>query len=299
MVKLAAFPKCWLEDIVDGRMSLFAWIELSTELECDGLELYSGFLESHDHGYLRRVRRRIEALGMTVPMICYSPDFTIPDARARQEQVEAQIAMIRVTAELGGEFCRTLSGQARPEVTTEQGIDWVVQSIERCLPEAEKCGIKLVMENHFKDGYWKYREFAQRQQEYLAVVNRIDSPHFGVQYDPSNALVAGDDPIALLDAILPRVMTVHASDRYLLGGASLEDLRQQDGTLGYPDAFVHGVTGQGQNDYEAIFTRLAVAGFAGWISIEDGMNGMQEMTDSMRFLREMCSEYFGRQKPSR
>ncbi len=293
MVKLAAFPKCWIEDIVDKRMSLFEWIELSVQLECDGLELHSGFLESHDPAYLRRVRRQIEALGMTAPMMCYSPDFTLPDAKARQEQVQAQIEMIRVTAELGGEFCRTLSGQARPGVTTEQGVDWVVESIASCLPEAEKCGIRLVIENHFKDGFWKHREFAQKKQVFLAVVNRIDSPWLGVQYDPSNAIVAGDDPLDVLDAVLPRVMTMHASDRYLLPGASLEDLRQQDGTLGYPVNFIHGVTGRGQNDYDAIFTRLAGAGFAGWISIEDGMNGMQEMAESMAFLKRMRAKYFG------
>ena len=104
MVRLAAFPKCWIEDIVSGRMSVFEWIERSAELECDGLELLAGFLQSHDHEYLRRVRRSVEALGMTVPMLCYSPDFTLPDAQARREQVAAQIEMIHVTAELGGQY---------------------------------------------------------------------------------------------------------------------------------------------------------------------------------------------------
>ena len=291
MVKLSAFPKCWIEDIVEKRMSLFEWIEISTQLECDGLELYSGFLESHDSPYLQKVRHRVESLGMSIPMMCYSPDFTIPDAQERQRQIRSQIEMIRVTAELGGEFCRTLSGQARPDVSVQQGVEWVVECIEACLPEAEKRGVKLVIENHFMDGYWKHREFAQKMSVFLSIVNQINSPFFGVQYDPSNAMVAGDDPIDLLDAVLPRVMTMHASDRYLLPGRSLESLRQNDGTLGYPDCLVHGVTGRGTNDYEAIFTRLSKVGFDGWISIEDGINGMEEMAESMRFLKSMCVKY--------
>ena len=60
-----------------------------------------------------------------------------------------------------------------------------------------------------------------------------DRDHFGVQYDPSNAIVAGDDPIALLRAVADRVVSMHASDRYLAEGATLDDLRQTDGTLGY------------------------------------------------------------------
>ena len=125
-----------------------------------------------------------------------------------------------------------------------------------------------------------------------AIVNRIDSPLFGVQFDPSNALVAGDDPIELLDAVLPRVRTVHASDRYPLPGVSLEDLQQADGTLGYPDKLVHGVTGQGANDYDEILSRLVAAGFDGWISIEDGMNGMADMKASVDFLKTTCARIF-------
>ena len=55
--------------------------------------------------------------------------------------------------------------------------------------------------------------------------------YFGVQYDPSNAIVAGDNPVALLEAVADRVVSMHASDRYLEPGASLADLRQSDGTL--------------------------------------------------------------------
>jgi sugar phosphate isomerase/epimerase len=293
MISIAVLPKCWIEDISEGRMDLFEWIDLSVEFECDGLELYGRFLESHETVYLADVRRRVEALGMTVPMMCYSPDFTILDPDARKKEIEKQKEMIRVTAELGGSFCRTLSGQQRSNVTLRQGTDRVVECIEACLPTAERCGVKLVIENHYKDGYWQYREFAQKREVFLAIVNRIDSPHFGVQYDPSNALVAGEDPIELLEAVLPRVMTVHASDRHLLGGTSLEDLQQADGTLGYPDALVHGVTGQGENDYDAIFTRLVGAGFNGWISIEDGENGMDEMKASVDFLKQMRDKYYG------
>jgi sugar phosphate isomerase/epimerase len=292
MFSIAAFPKCWIEEICSGRMTLEQWIEASVELDCDGLELYSGFLRSHDAAHLAGIRRRVEAMGMTIPMMCYSPDFTVPDAGARRRAVEKQIEMIRVTSELGGKFCRTLSGQARPEVGILQGIDWVVESIEACLPAAEEHGVCLVIENHFKDGFWTHREFAQKKDIFLAIVNRIGSPWFGVQYDPSNAIVAGDDPLGLLDAVLPRVRTMHASDRYLLPGTSLEELRQEDGTLGYPSQLVHGVTGQGMNDYDGILTRLAMAGFHGWISIEDGMNGMEEMRASVDFLKSMRRKYY-------
>ena len=128
---------------------------------------------------------------------------------------------------------------------------------------------------------------------FLELLNAIgDRQHFGVQYDPSNALVAGDDPVKLLQAVAPRVVSMHASDRYLAPGATLDELRQSDGTLGYSPNLRHGVTGQGLNDYHAIFRILAAHQYRGWISLEDGMNGMEEMVASLRFLREMSARYF-------
>jgi len=41
---------------------------------------------------------------------------------------------------------------------------------------------------------------------------------------------------------------MHASDRYLADGATLESLRQTDGTIGYSPSLKHGVTGEGLNN---------------------------------------------------
>jgi sugar phosphate isomerase/epimerase len=132
MISIAAFPKCYIEDIAEGHMRLEEWIDQSIQLNCDGLEMYNHFLRSHEAAYLKKIRNRVEELGMKIPMMCYSPDFTIPDPAGRVEEVKKQIEMIRVTAELGGSFCRTLSGQARPEVSMREGLDWVTECIEAC-----------------------------------------------------------------------------------------------------------------------------------------------------------------------
>jgi sugar phosphate isomerase/epimerase len=114
-----------------------------------------------------------------------------------------------------------------------------------------------------------------------------------VQYDPSNTVVAGEDPITLLEAVADRVVSMHASDRYLAEGASLDSLSEAEGSEGYAASLRHGVTGQGLNDYAAIFQILAKHNYAGWVSIEDGMNGMEEMAESLAFLRAMSAKYFG------
>jgi sugar phosphate isomerase/epimerase len=93
-----------------------------------------------------------------------------------------------------------------------------VDCIKRALEYAEKRDVILCLENHYKVGDWLYPEFAQMEDVFLQVIDRVDSPHFGVQYDPSNAVVGGFDPVAFLDKVKHRVVTMHASDRYLVSG---------------------------------------------------------------------------------
>ena len=294
-MKIAAFPKCYIEEIaVQRSMSVFDWIAMARDLPCEGLELYEGFLWQLDDGYLDTVGEALQTAGFAMPMLCCSPDFTNPDAAARQRAFDREAEMIRITRRLGGAgaTCRVLSGQRYPDVDRAQGIAWVVEATQRLLPVAREHDVVLGMENHYKDGAWHYPEFAQKQDVFLEIVDAIeDRQHFGVQYDPSNAIVAGDDPLALLERIKDRVVSMHASDRYLAEGATLSELRQTDGTLGYSPNLRHGVTGKGLNDYPAIFSALKSVGYARWISIEDGMNGMDEMRQSLDFLNRLRDEY--------
>jgi sugar phosphate isomerase/epimerase len=295
-LKISAFPKCYIDQIAGERsMSVFEWIDMARSLDADGLEMYDGFFTSLDGAYLDRVGDAIRSAGFAMPMLCCSPDFTNPDADGRRRAVDREAEMIRVARRLGGPgtVCRVLSGQRYPGVSREQGITWVVECIERVLPVAHEQDVVLGLENHYKDGFWKYPEFAQKQDVFLELLAAIpERRHFGVQYDPSNAVVAGDDPVALLRAVADRVVSMHASDRYLAEGATLDDLRQADGTLGYSPNLRHGVTGRGLNDYDAIFRILAEHRYRGWVSIEDGMNGMEEMAESLAFLRRMSAKYF-------
>ena len=294
-MKIAAFPKCYLETIANGEMSVFDWIQMARSLPAEGLEMYEGFFTSLDDGYINSVGEAIAEAGFAMPMLCCSPDFTNPDRDARLRAIDREAAMIRVARLLGGQgaVCRVLSGQRYPDVSREQGIEWVVECIEAVLPVARENGIVLGLENHYKDGFWRYPEFAQKMDVFLQLLEAIpEREFFGVQYDPSNAIVAGDDPLELLRAVAGRVVSMHASDRYLTGGATLDALRGSDGTIGYAPELRHGVTGRGLNDYDAIFSILREAGYAGWVSIEDGMNGMDEMRESLEFLHQMRERYF-------
>lgn len=297
---LAAFPKCFLDALcVDHTMQVEQWITLAaSELDIDGLEFYWGFVPAGDEARLLSLRRLVEVQGLRIPMMCYSPDFTKPDPAERAAEVERQKTAIEVTAALGGSYCRVLSGQRRPDISLAEGIRYAAECILACLPCAEQHHITLVLENHYKDGYWDYPELAQKRDAFLMLLDAIPpSPFFGVNYDPSNAIIAGDDPIALLESVKERVKSMHASDRYFEGGATFEDLQRLEEAhpvQGYASFLKHGVIGQGLNDFDRIFSILKGVGFNGWISIEDGQDpavGMEHLRLSAEFLRRKMRQY--------
>lgn len=292
MPKLCVFPKCYMDELcVTRTMTLFDWIDLAATLDVDGVEMYPGFFTSFEPSYIERVKKHLEKRNLEAPMMCASPDFTTADEAQRRAEIEREKEMIDVTAALGGGYCRVLSGQRREEVSRWDGVRWTVEAIKSLLDHAASRQVVLNMENHYKDGYWRYPEFAQDIDVFIEIINQIDSPWFGVNYDPSNAIIAGQDPLDVLARVKGRVVSMHASDRYLISGTP-EDLKRQDGSLGYAKNLRHGVIGKGLNDYDAIFATLKEEGFDGWISIEDGENGMEELRESVAFLCRKMAEHF-------
>ena len=294
MPALAVFPKLYMQELCrTGSLSLAEWIDQAAELEVDGLEWYAGFLEMGDEKQWAPLRARVEERGLCVPMMCCSPDFTHPDPEFRREQVAREKHWIDMTAAMGGSYCRVLSGQRRPGLARAEGVRLAAECIDACAPHAAARGVTLILENHYKDDFWEFPEFAQMADVFCDLVAAVRAPNFGVNYDPSNTILAGEDPLDLLRRVSRRVVTMHASDRYLAEG-TIEDLRREEcGAEGYAKRLRHGEVGRGLNDYDAIFAELRQVGFDGWISVEDGVDGIDQLARSVGFLRAKIAGFWG------
>ena len=148
--------------------------------------------------------------------------------------------------------------------------------------------------------WWRLEPSAKRStgevagigiEDFGVLIDQVHAQNFGVNYDPSNTFLAGEDPLELLERVKHRVVTMHASDRYLAEG-TIEDLRKEEDSVGYASRLRHGEIGQGMNDYDAIFSALAGVGFDGWISIEDGVDGIDQLHRSAQFLRKKMAQYW-------
>lgn len=294
---LCVFPKCFIPSFLQhGPYTIEGWIrEVAHTVKADGVELYGPALPSEDSAKaeLAKIARD---LGLEIPMYCHTPDFTQPDPAERRREVESQKRAIETCSRLGIQYCRVLSGQRRPGLGWAEGLDLAAECINALVPYAADRGVCLILENHYKDAHWNFPEFAQKREHFRGLLDRIpSSPYFGVNFDPSNALVPGDDPVDFLKEFMPRVRTMHASDRFLVSG-TLDDLRKTDadGKPGYASNLRHGVIGEGLIDYESIFQILQAHRFQGWISIENGNDpekGILHMQQSAVFLRRMMQTH--------
>src|SRR6516162_504634 len=136
--RISVFPKCYFDELYTGRMDYLEWLRQAGTLGAEGVEHYDGFFKKG----VAPVRQVLQTTGQISSMLCFSPDFTHPDASERQRQA------IDLCVALDIRHCRTLSGQRFPGMTRREGIERTLESIHRSLDYAEKRNVLLCMENH-------------------------------------------------------------------------------------------------------------------------------------------------------
>jgi sugar phosphate isomerase/epimerase len=134
-------------------------------------------------------------------------------------------------------------------------------------------GVRLVYENHAKPGAWQYTDFSQPPEIFLEILAGVTDPALGVNFDTGNAAAFAPDPLDLLERVLPRVASVHASDTSTRG------------------ALNHTLLGTGLAPYPAIFGRLKRAGWDGWICMEEAsFRGREGVRLAAEYVRRVWAE---------
>ncbi len=80
--------------------------------------------------------------------------------------------------------------------------------------------------------------------------------------------------------------------RYLVPGTTQEQLKAAEGPRAIPSCSNTALPVAVPTITPPFFELLVQHNYRGWISIEDGMNGMEEMQQSLTFLREMVDKYY-------
>ena len=268
-MQLSCLPVSFFSDIIEGRLSVAAWARMGAELGLDAVDLSILFVPDRAPDAVAALHRSIEAEGMRVAMVTSYPDFTHPDAAQRERELALEEEVVGVAAGLGARFVRVTAGQAHPETGYDEGIEWAAHGLTKLVERTRGSGVALVYENHAKPGAWQYTDFSQPPEIFLEIARRTSGAELGINFDVGNAAAFADDPVALLEQVLDRVVTVHASDTAVRG------------------ALKHVLLGAGVTPYPALFGRLKRAGWDGWICMEEASyRGREGVAAAARFVWE-------------
>jgi sugar phosphate isomerase/epimerase len=268
-MKLSCLPVSFFSDILEGRMSVAEWARMGSELGLDAIDLSILFVPDRSPAGTAGLRRQITDQGLGVAMVTSYPDFTHPDPQQRGRELEQERQAVDVAAALGAEMVRVTAGQAHPEVARAEGTAWAIEGLRRLAELTAGSGVALVYENHAKPGAWQYTDFSQPPEIFLEIARAVGDVGVKVNFDAGNAAAFADDPVALLEQVLDRVASIHASDT------------AQRGQLH------HVLLGTGVTPYAAIFERLIRAGWDRWICMEEASYlGRAGVEAAARFIRQ-------------
>ena len=199
-------------------------LDLAGEWGFDGVEILHRQMTSEDKGYLQRLKRRAFVNGLDLCGFSTHQGFLSPDEAVRQKNIDHTIRCIELAYDLGIPTMRVNTGTwgtsknfdalmanrgiepPKEGYTDEDGFGWVIASLEKCLPAAEKCGVLLGLENHWGLG--------RTPEGVLRCVKAIDSPWLQVTADTGNFL---EDPYERLEQLAPHTILLQAKT-YFGGG---------------------------------------------------------------------------------
>ncbi len=244
----------------DPKVSIETVMDKAAELGIAGVDILHRQMDipekaplAADHlAYLRKLKRHAFRNGLDICCLSTHQSFVKPKAEELTENVEHTRKCIQIAYELGCPCIRINTGRwgttrdfdelmknrgiepVLPGYTEDEGFEWCIEGIERCLPKAEECGVVLALENHWG--------LARTPEGLLRILNRIRSPWLGGLMDTGNFL---EDPYAKLAAIAPSTVYVQAKTYYGGGEWYTLDL-----------------------DYKRIAKILADAAYTGWVALE-------------------------------
>ena len=206
------------------KTSIETVIEKAGQLGVEGVDLLHRQMDSDERTYLLKLKRQAFLNGVDLICLSIHQNFVSPDAAVRAKNIEHTLHCIEMAYQMGIPCIRLNSGRwgtvesfdrlmelrgEEPPIAgynEDDAFDWCIDSIGKCLPKAQDCGVILGLENHWG--------LTRKAEGVLRIVNAINSPWLGALMDTGNFL---EDPYEKLKMMAPKTVFVQAKT-YFGGG---------------------------------------------------------------------------------
>jgi len=203
------------------KLPIETCIDEAARMGFNGVEILHRQMEGESNDYLQKLKRCAVINGIDLCGMSIHQRFLSPDKEYRQKNIDHTLKCIELAYKLGVPVIRLNTGtwgtsksfddlmekrgieEPLAGYTDEDGFKWVIDSIEKCLPAAEKCGVILGLENHWG--------LARTPEGLLRIVKAVDSSWLKVLLDTGNFL---EDPYDKLEQCAPHTVFMHAKTYY-------------------------------------------------------------------------------------
>ena len=245
-MKIAVNTWCYrdkrLEEFVPvlGKMG-FEYLDLGTGRPTD---LCSHVILDWSEDRLFEVKEFCQRYGIEISVLHASNDLSWPEEEKRREQIDLVKRNVEIADYLEVGIVILHDGWCEyPEEKLPEVFGWISEGFKECCEYAEKYGIKLAFENH--------GIFSSRGDPMLELVKSVDRPNFGVNYDPGNFAIMGEDPVKAGKLLAPYIIHSH-----------LKDVVEEKGKLKYT------AIGDGFVNWKEVLSILHEINYKGLLTVE-------------------------------
>jgi sugar phosphate isomerase/epimerase len=208
-------------------------------------------------------RAGVKISGLSSHSDLLNPEYGVHYARAG----------IRYAKALGVNVVQITEDMYPPKWMTEQDA-YAIMKIN-LLAIAETCE-----ENGVFIGIEPHGPYTSKIKSLTRILGLVESPWIRVNYDSGNTFLSGEDPYAMLEAVIDKVVHVHAKDI---------SRKQADSERGKVTGTAVGCAcGEGEIDWNRVVKRLNKAGYRGVLSVECGTE--EEAKRSLAHLTKVLEE---------
>jgi len=162
------------------ELDQLGFAQVAAELGLDGIELLTSTFPSVSPRYTGELQAGLRALSVDISAVSVSNDFGFDDADERKQQCEDVRRWTHVSRDLGVAVIRTFTGNVHEGVDPLEAKRWVYECYERVVPEAERVGVTLAVENH--------SGLMNSPEELAELVMHFGSDALQLNPDPTNFL---------------------------------------------------------------------------------------------------------------
>ena len=251
------------------ELSVDEFLVKAKELGFDGVMLGSKrphvSLIDYDDAARKKLRARIEELGLELVCIAGYNDFTAGVDKAGIPNVEIQALYVgelaRLASDLGTNMVRIFTGYERPDLSYEKQYAMVVQGLQMAGRIAAKFGVTLVVQNH--------HDIALHHDAMKWLLDEVNLPNVKAAFDLWSPTLQGLSSEEIKKAIYtmkPYILHTTVADY-----EKLPRFRYESSLTNYVPMLPENrlvPTGEGYLDYKTFIGTLKEIGFQGYIAYE-------------------------------